>query len=88
MNKALIQLMSKENIEVYYALRCDDKRSPTEVKHDMSFQLWEIEKVNNILSICEINNLKYDFVIQKWNSKTDSIEDEIYIVSTNSENNY
>lgn len=69
-----------------FFIRCDDKNKPTEILHDMYFELFEIEKMNEILSLCETHNLKYDFGLQSFVIKTDSIEQEICIVSTNDKN--
>ena len=52
----------------------------------MYFELWETEKMNEILSLCETHNLKYDFGLESFDTKIDAIEQEICIVSTNCEN--
>jgi len=70
-----------------FFIRCDDKNKPTEVLPDMYFELWETEKMNEILSLCETHNLKYDFGLQSFNHEIEVIEQEICIVSNNSENN-
>ena len=78
---------NKINRKFGFIIRCDDKNKPTEVLTDMYFELWETEKINDILSLCETHNLKYDFGLESFDTKIDSIEQEICIVSTNSENN-
>ena len=70
-----------------FIIRCDEKNKPKEVLTDMYFELWETEKMNEILSLCETHNLKYDFCLESFDTKRDTIEQEICIVSTNSENN-
>jgi len=69
-----------------FFIRCDDKNKPTEVLTDMYFELWETEKMNEILSLCETHNLKYDFGLESFDTKIDAIEQEICIVSKNYEN--
>lgn len=88
MNKEFIKKAEKQIEKKFgFIIRCDDKNKPMEVLTDMYFELWETEKMNDILSLCEKHNLKYDFVLESFDTKTDSIEQEICIVSTNSENN-
>jgi hypothetical protein len=69
-----------------FFIRCDDKNKPTEVLTDMYFELWETERMNDILSLCEKHNLKYDFGLESFDTKIDAIEQEICIVSNNCEN--
>ena len=88
MNKEFIEKAEKEIGRKFgFFIRCDDKTKPSEVLTDMYFELWETEKMNEILSLCETNDLKYDFGLESFDIKIDSIEQEICIVSTNSENN-
>lgn len=49
-----------------FFIRCDDKNKPIEVLTDMYFELWETEKMNDILSLCETHNIKYDFWFRKF----------------------
>jgi hypothetical protein len=70
-----------------FFIRCDDKNKPKEILNDMYFQLWENEKMSEILSLCESHNLKYDFGLESFNTKIDSMEAEICIVSNNHQNN-
>jgi hypothetical protein len=88
--------MKKEFIEkaeqkikryICYIVKCDDKNSPVEVKPDAFFRLWEFEKLSKYIQLCENHNLKYDLVIQEFNTEDDSVEYEIDIVSKNWENN-
>ena len=88
MKKEFIEKAEKEIGRKFgFFIRCDDKNKTKEVLTDMYFELWETEKMNEILSLCEAHNLKYDFGLESFDTKTDSIEQEICIVSTNSENN-
>ncbi len=88
MNKEFIKkIESKTNKKFGYFIRCDDKNKPVEVLTDMYFELWETEKMNEILSLCEIHNLKYDFGLECFDNEKQSIENEICIVSNNCENN-
>ena len=88
--------MKKEFIEkaeqkikrhISYLVRCDDKNRPVEVKPDAFFRLWEFKELSKYIQLCENNNLKYDLVIQEFNTENDSVEYEIDIVSANYENN-
>jgi hypothetical protein len=87
MEKNFIEKAEKEIGRKFgFFIRCDDKNKSTEVLTDMYFELWETEKMNDILSLCETHNLKYDFGLESFDTKIDAIEQEICIVSTNCEN--
>ena len=88
MEKNFIEKAEKEIGRKFgFFIRCDDKKAPTEVLTDMYFELWETENMNEILSLCETHNLKYDFGLESFDIKIDAIEQEICIISTNCENN-
>lgn len=88
MKKEFIRKAEKEIGRKFgFFIRCDDKNKPTEVLTDMYFELWETKKMNEILSLCEKYILKYDFGLESFDTKIDAIEQEICIVSNNSENN-
>lgn len=88
MEKNFIEKAEKEIGRKFgFFIRCDDKNKPKEVLTDMYFELWETQKMNEILSLCETHNLKYDFGLESFDTKIDAIEQEICIVSTNCENN-
>ena len=88
MKKEFIEKAEKEIGRKFgFFIRCDDDTKPTEVLNDMYFELWETEKMNKILALCEINNLKYDFGLESFDVSIDSHECEICIVSSNYKNN-
>lgn len=88
MNKHFIEKAEKEiNKNFGFFIRCDDINKPTGVFLDMYFELWETERMNKVLFLCESHELKYDFGLQSFDTTTDSIDQEIVIVSKNSENN-
>jgi len=70
--------------KVYYEFRCDDRRGTKDsVPTDRSFCLTEIDEMNNLLVSCNMKHLNYDLIIQEWNSSTQCVETEIYIVNNN-----
>lgn len=87
MKKEFIVKAEKEISRKFgFFIRCDDRNKPTDVLTDMYFELWDNERMEEILSLCETHSLKYDFGLQSFDTRTDSIDQEICIVSTNSEN--
>ena len=88
MNKEFLEKAEKQMEHKFgYVIRCDDNKAPKDVETDMYFELWQIKELNIIIELCEKHNLKYDLALQSFDTKTDTIEQEIDIVSSNSENN-
>jgi len=84
MEKDFIEKIEQQNKKhISYVVRCDDKNAPKEVKPDTFFRLWEFENLSKFIKLCEEHNLKYDLVIQEFNTENDSVECEIDIVSNN-----
>lgn len=80
-------LTKNEDTEVYYMFRCDDKRSPSHIKPDMSFDLTDTESVNKLLNECNNLKLNYDFCIEVFNHPDSEIINSINFVSNNYINN-
>ena len=59
--------------EIYYIIICDDKKSPKGIDTDMYFDLWEIDKMNKVLQICEDNNLNFDLVIEEFDKEKEEL---------------
>lgn len=83
MKNILNSLTQTNNFETYYQIRCDDNL-PSYLSSDMSFDLDDIEGVENVLK--EINNLNYDLAIEKFNIKSCDLVNIIYIVENNYKN--
>lgn len=86
--KQQVSQIEKETKRWYgFIVRCDDVRRPKEIDHDMSFKLWETDKLSDVLDILKSNDLNYDLVVQDFYESNDSVESEISIVSNNHLNN-
>lgn len=87
MKKDFINKIEKE-IKRHFAfiIRCDDKNRPKEILSDMYFKLYEIEKLNEILNLCEEYKLQYDFAVESYDYEIDCIEQEICFISNNYKN--
>jgi hypothetical protein len=84
MEKSLIEKAEQEgNKHISYLIRCDDKNKPSEIKPDAWFRLWEFKELSEYIQLCENHNLKYDLVIQEFDTKDDSVSYEINIINNN-----
>jgi len=80
--RSILELISSN--KVYYEFRCDDRRGVRDrIPTDRSFRLTEMDELNDLLVSCNAKHLNYDLIIQEWNSSTQSVETEIYIVNNN-----
>ena len=71
-----------------YKFQCDDRRIDTlniSVPCDDYFLLSEIERLNELLNLCNENRLNYTLIIEKWRERG-GIVNEIYIVDNNHKN--
>jgi hypothetical protein len=75
------------SIDYYAYFRCDQNNKPDVIKTDMSFELHETEYMADVLIIADRYKLNYDFGIQSFDTKTDSVLEEVDIVSNNYLNN-
>jgi len=70
-----------------YKFQCDDRRaSNISVPCDDYFLLSEIERLNELLYVCNQNRLNYNLIIEKWSEEEQKITKEIYIVDNNHKN--
>jgi hypothetical protein len=86
MKNILSSITNNDIIQVYYKLMCDDKRATT-LLCDYYFELYETDKLNDLLNVCNSNRYNYDLVIEHWCEKTQEIIKHIYLVSNNYKNN-
>jgi hypothetical protein len=70
-----------------YKFQCDDRRaSNIFVPCDDYFLLSEIERLNELLYVCNENRLNYNLIIEEWSEEEQQITKEIYIVDNNHKN--
>lgn len=72
-----------------YKFQCDDRRIDTlniSVPCDDYFLLSEIERLNELLYLCNENRLNYTLIIEEWSEAKQQILNEIYIVDNNHKN--
>jgi hypothetical protein len=78
--------------KVGYKFACDDRKTvkggvASTVPTDDYFTLTEIDKLNELLVICNKFHLQYDLYLEEWSESDQEIVKEIYIVNTNYKNN-
>ena len=79
--------------KVGYVFRCDDRKTSIDnseavsVPTDDYFTLSEIDKLNELLAICNKFHLNYTLILEEWSEKDQDITNEIYIVNQNHKNN-
>jgi len=77
--------------KVGYKFQCDDRKTDMDgvvssVPTDDYFKLSEIDKLNELLVICNEYHLNYNLILEEWSEKDQEITKEIYIVNTNHKN--
>ena len=77
--------------KVGYKFACDDRKTSIDgeastVPTDAYFTLTEIDKLNELLVICNKFHLKYDLFLEEWSEADQEIRKEIYIVNQNHKN--
>jgi hypothetical protein len=73
----------KPDIRIYYLFRCDDKRRPETMQTDESYNLDEHSKVYELKRQLDANGVKYDLLIERFDTSTDEVLSNDYIVSNN-----
>ena len=86
MKDVLKLITNNKNVQVYYKVACDDRRA-TDLKSDYHFDLHEVDKLNEILGICNTNRYNYDLIIEYWCEQQQEVVDFIEIVQNNYKNN-
>jgi hypothetical protein len=84
MNK--YQISNDSKIEVYYLFRCDDKNRPIGMSPDVSYPLSEHERVMSLVDELNSKGINYDLLIERFDSSTDEVLSNDYIVANNSKN--
>jgi len=80
------QLSNDSKIQVYYLFRCDDKNRPIGMSPDVSYSLSEHEKVMALCNDLNAKGINYDLLIERFDSSTDEVLSNDYIVANNSKN--
>lgn len=75
--------METQNIEMYFLIRCDDLRRPKEVQTDTYFELSDFDSVAELKGRLDRLGCWYDFLIERFDSNTDSVISNDYIVCKN-----
>jgi len=81
--KGLIEDNQSKKVYIDYMVRCDNKNKPEDTKPDKTFNLYEIEKLNNYLQ--KLNGCNYDLVLHEYDEENEVVT-ELYIVSNNYKN--
>ncbi len=76
----LVKARETEKIYIDYMIRCDDENRPTSIQPDETFQLHEVEKLNETLALLEGCN--YDLVIHEYD-EINGTNTEFSLVSNN-----
>lgn len=77
----------QSSIEIYYLFRCDDKNRPNTMKTDESYSLNEYEKVYTLKEDLDSKGINYDLLIERFDTTTDEVLSNDYIVTKNDKNN-
>ena len=77
--------------KVGYKFQCDDRKTAMDgeassVPTDDYFKLTEIDKLNELLAICNKFHLNYTLVLEEWSEEESQITNEIFIVDNNHKN--
>jgi hypothetical protein len=84
MNK--YQVINDSRIEVYYLFRCDDKNRPNGISTDVIYTLSDYEKVTFLANELNTMGINYDLLIEWFDSSTDEVLGNDYIVANNFKN--
>jgi hypothetical protein len=79
--------MEHKKFKVYYLFRCDDKRKPSDILPDKSFDLTEIEKVFSLKLRLDLLKINYDLVVEWFDYDKQEIISNEYISECNWINN-
>ena len=77
----------QSSIEIYYLFRCDDKNRPNTMKTDESYSLNEYEKVYTLKEDLDSKGINYDLLIERFDTTTNEVLSNDYIVTKNDKNN-
>ena len=71
------------SIKTYFIIRCDDHRRPKEVDTDTYFELSDFDSATDLKGRLGRLGCWYDFLIERFDSTTDSVISNDYIVRNN-----
>jgi hypothetical protein len=74
------------SIRLYYLFRCDDTRRPETMQTDESYNLDEYSKVYELKSELDAKGINYDLLIERFDTDTDEVLSNDYIVQENYKN--
>ena len=80
------KITEKNNSQIYYNFMCDDRRAKG-LERDYSFGLCEVDKLSELLDICNKNHYNYTLEINKWSEQEQEIISTIKIIDNNYKNN-
>ena len=75
------------SIKVYYLFRCDDNRRPETMKADEFYALDEHKKVYELKEQLDAKGINYDLLIERFDTESDEVLSNDYIVGENYKNN-
>ena len=82
-----LQTTSTSTIQIYYLFRCDDQHRPTTMQTDESYSLAEYEEVMQLKSELDTKGINYDLLIERFDTSSDEVLSNDYIVGNNYKNN-
>lgn len=68
---------------IYFILRCDDLRKPSDVYHDSYFVISDFDSVAELKGRLDSLGCRYDLLIQQFDSVNDDVISNDYIVRNN-----
>ena len=83
----MYQLSNESTISIYYLFRCDDQNRPLNMKPDESYPLFEYENVFKLKTELDKKGINYDLLIERFDSSTDEVLSNDYLVVNNYLNN-
>lgn len=83
----MYQLSNESPIRIYYLFRCDDTNRPETMQTDESYAINEHEEVNRLKLELDAKGINYDLLIERFDSSSDEVLSNDYIVGNNYKNN-
>ena len=78
---------SSSSTQIYYLFRCDDQKRPETMQTDEGYSLSEYEQVMQLKSELDTKGINYDLLIERFDTSSDEVLSNDYIVQNNYKNN-
>lgn len=80
-------VLTYDQCETYYMIRCDDPKRPYNILPDKHFELDDVRGLQNYLEFCNIHKLNYDLLIEEFDKSNEEVTKNIYLINKNHLNN-